>query len=161
MWNKIYLAALALSLAVMAFFTIYSLSWLQSIGDPRAAAAGFEYHSTVSWPFLWISSIALLLIGNAVLWTTRRSWAMWVTFVYIGFFIAAKFFWLDRSFASFQTTHGLTAGGISFGPFFAVIMIVVIAAIVFFDQFFVVRMCERMYPTTPEESAVAVDSTDE
>lgn len=153
MWNKIYLAALALSLAVMAFFTVYSLSWLQSIGDPRAAAAGFEYHSAASWPFLWISAIALLLIGNAVLWTTRRSWAMWLTFIYLGFFIAARFFWLERSFESFQTEHGLAAGGISFGPFFAVIMIVVIAAIVFFDQFFVVRMHEKMYPTPAEPVA--------
>ncbi len=150
MWSKIYLACLAISLAVMAFFTFYGLSWLQSIGDPRAAAAGFEYHSALSWPVLWISSIVLLVLANAVLCTTRRSWAMWVTFLYLAGFIAAKFFWLDRSFAAFQTTNNLAAPAISFGPFFAAIMIVVIAAIVFFDQFFVLRMLEKMYPTQAE-----------
>jgi hypothetical protein len=147
MWSKIYLACLAISLAVMAFFTFYGLSWLQSIGDPRASAAGFEYHSGISWPVLWISSIVLLVLANAVLWTTRRAWAMWVTFLFLAVFIAAKFFWLDRSFAAFQTDHNLAAAALSFGPFFAAIMIVVIAAIVFFDQFFVVRMLDKMYPT--------------
>jgi hypothetical protein len=152
MWSKIYLAFLAVSLAVMAFFAVYSLSWLQSIGDPRAAAAGFEYHSAASWPVLWISSIGLLVLANAVLWTTRRAWAMWVTFVFLAGFIALKFFWLDRSFAAFQADNNLAAAAISFGPFFAAIMIVVIAAIVFFDQFFVVRMLEKMYPTQAELS---------
>lgn len=146
MWSKIYLACLALSFVVMGFFAFYSLSWLQSIGDPRAAAAGFEYHSAVSWPFLWLSSVVLLVIANVVLWISGRSWAMWVTFLYLAVFIAAKFFWFDRSFAAFQTANNLASSGISFGPFFAVIMIVVIAAIVYFDQFFVVRMHEKMYP---------------
>lgn len=150
MWSKVYLACLAISLAVMAFFTFYGLSWLQSIGDPRAAAAEFEYHSGISWPVLWISSNALLVIANAILWTTRRAWAMWVTFLFLAVFIAAKFFWLDRSFAAFQAANNLAAPTISFGPFLAAIMIVVIAAIVFFDQFFVVRMLEKMYPTPAE-----------
>jgi hypothetical protein len=157
MWTKIYLALLALSLGVMAFFTFYSLSWLQSIGDPRAAAAGFDYHSTASWPFLWISAIALLIIGNAVLWTARLSWAMWLSFVYIAAFIAIKFFWLDQAFSTFQTTHGLTASGISFGPFFAVMMIVVLAAIVIFNQFFAVRMYEKIY--TSKTNAVDPEPT--
>lgn len=150
MWSKIYLAFLALSLAVMAFFTIYSLSWLQSIGDPRAAAAGFDYHSQLSWPVLWISSIVLLVIANAVLWTTRRSWAMWITFIYLAGFIAVKFFWLEPAFSAFQASQASSGRGVLF-PFFAVVIIVVLAAIVFFNQFFVVRMLEKMYPTKTEE----------
>lgn len=153
MWTKIYLACLALALAVMAFFTVYSLSWLQSIGDPRAAVAGFEYHASVSWPFLWISSIALLVIGNAVLWTTRRSWAMWISFLYIAIFIAVKFFWLDSAFLAFEMANSPSGSGRSFGPLIAPVMIVVIAAIVFFNQFFVVRMLEKMYPRQAGESA--------
>ena len=48
MWSKIYLAILAVAVVVMAFFTYYAWSWLQSIGQPVAAAAGYDYHSRLA-----------------------------------------------------------------------------------------------------------------
>lgn len=160
MWSKIYLALLAVSVLLMSFFCFYAWSWLQSIGDPRAASAGYEYHIGLAWPLLWISSILLLVLGNAVLWTTRRSWAMWTAFIYIAVFMLLRFFWLDRSHAAFLESHSLAPATLNFGPVFAAIMIVVLAAVVFFDQFLVLRLHERMYPPpvpdeapTPEEEA--------
>ncbi len=152
MWSKIFLGLFAVSVFVVSFFSFYAWSWLQSIGDPRAASAGYEYHMGIAWPLLWISAVLLLLLGNAVLWTVRRSWAMWVTFVFLALFIVIRFFWLDRSHTAFLDANNLTSPSLNFGPVFAAVMIVVLAAVVFFNQFLVVRLHERMYPpTVPEE----------
>ena len=158
MWSKLYLASLGLSLVVMAFFTYYSWSWLQSIGRPAVAVAGFEYHSELAWTTLWISSFVLLISGNIILWTIGRAWAMWATFVYFAIMVASKFFWLDRAYFQFKTDNGLLSDGFSTGSFFAVIIIAIMAAIVFFDQFILVRLHEKMYPPVvfePEAAAKA------
>lgn len=145
MFTKIYLAALGLSLAVMAFFTYYSWSWLQSIGQPAAAVAGYEYHANLAWITLWITSATLLILGNAVLWTTRSAWAIWLTFIFFGIFVVARFFGLEFAFIEFQMRTE-SAGIGALGPFLAVLLIVIMAAIVFCDQFIVIRLRARTYP---------------
>ncbi len=153
MFSKIYLALLGISIAVMAFFTYYSWSWLQSIGLPAAAVAGYEYHAGFAWAALWISTVALLLIANAVLWATGRSWAVWTTLVYFSVLIATRYFWLDQAFFTFKKTNGLFDGSFSVAPLLAVILIVLMAAIAFFDQFIIVKLRARTYPV-PEETVV-------
>ncbi len=145
MWSKIYLAFLGLSLSVMAFFSYYSWSWLQSIGQSTVAVAGYEYHAGFAWPFLWLSTVVLLLVGNVVLWLSGRAWAVWVTFSYFAVFVLAKFFWLDQTLLEFKRTNMLDAG-FSIGAFLALVLIAIMAAIVFFCQFIVVRMHQKMYP---------------
>ena len=162
MWSKLYLALLGLSIAVMAFFSIYSWSWLQSIGNPSGAAAGYVYHADLAWNSLWLTTAILILVGNAVLWTGGRAWAMWITFVYFTVLAVLRFFWLDEAFVSFKKVNGLSDGGFSVGPFVAVLLIVIIAAIVFFDQFIVSRLRHKMYPPTvadepPTESKPSVE----
>lgn len=142
MFSKIYLAALGLSITVMAFFTYYSWSWLQSIGQPAPAIAGYEYHSNLAWITLWITTAVLLLIGNAMLWTTRNAWAMWLTFVYFAVFVVIKYFWLARESVRFSET----APSFSAGPIIGVGLIIALAAVVFVDQFLVVRLLAKMYP---------------
>jgi hypothetical protein len=151
MWSKLYLALLGLSIVVMAFFTYYSWSWLQSIGLPAAAVAGYEYHAAFSWPTLWLSAALLLLVGNAVLWTTARSWAMWMTFVFFATMVLVRFFWLDRALFHFEQANSLTESRFSIGPFFGVILIALMAVIVFFDQFIVLRLRAKTYPPSVEE----------
>ena len=145
MLSKIYLAILVLSLVAMGFFVFYSWSWLQSIGLPAAASQGYEYHAGLAWPLLWITTIALLGLANAILWATNRSWAMWVTFVYFTAMVVLRFFWLEQAYFAFRKTNNLFDGSFALGPFVAVIMIVVMAAIVFFDQFIIVRLRQKMY----------------
>lgn len=155
MFSKIYLAALGLSIAVMAFLTYYSWSWLQSIGQPAAAVAGYEYHSNLAWIALWITSIILLLLGNAVLWTTRSAWAMWLTFVFFSIFVVARFFALEFAFIEFQMRTEPSESGTLTGPFLAVLLIVIMAAIVFFDQFIVIRLRAKTYPETEKTDSEA------
>lgn len=153
MFSKIYLAALGVSVAVVSFFTYYSWSWLQSIGQPAAAIAGYEYHSNLAWITLLITSVVLLLLANAVLWTTRSAWAMWVTFIFFSFFAVAKFFWLKFVFIDFQMRTAPSGTGVLRGPFLAVLLIVIMAAIVFFNQFIVIKLRAKTYPDSTEKDS--------
>ena len=146
MWSKIYLAFLALSITAMGFFTYYSWSWLQSKGNPVDAVAGFQYHSGLSWTVLWLSAAALLGLGNVVLWASSRTWAMWLTFLYFASFVIIAYFWLGESFFHYRKDNGLSEGSFSLGPFFAVVLIALVAAIVFFNQFLLVRVQQKMNP---------------
>lgn len=75
---------------------------------------------------------------------------MWVTFVYFAAMVVVRFFWLEQAYFQFRKTNSLADGSFALGPFVAVIMIVVLAAIVFFDQFIVVRLRQKMYPPTQD-----------
>lgn len=146
MLSKIYLAILGLSLISMAFFSFYSWSWLQSIGLPATAASGYEYHAGIAWTLLWITTTILLLLGNAILWTSNRSWAMWVAFVFFASMAVLRSLWLDQAYLQFRKTSNLLESGLDLGPFVAVVMISVIAAVVFFDHFIILRLRQKMHP---------------
>jgi len=142
MLSKIFLAALGLSVAVMSFFNYYAWSWLQSIGQPAAAVTAYEYHANLAWIALLLTSVVLLLLANAVLWTTRSAWAMWLTFLYFALFVIIKYFWLDREFMRFSETFST----FSSGPFIGAGLIVLTATIVFVDSLLVVRLLAKTYP---------------
>jgi hypothetical protein len=149
MLNKIYLVLLAVAVLVMAFFTYYSWSWLQSIGSPLAVVENYDFYSEISWIFLWISGLVLLVIGNAILWTYRRSWAMWISAAYFAVFVLIKCFWLDPTFSSFRKINRLPEGGVILGPIAAVILCLVASGIVYFDQYIISRLAEKMHPAVP------------
>lgn len=157
MFAKIYLALFIASAAVMTFFTCYSCSWLKSVGAPAAAIAGYDYHAGYAWMFLWVSTTALLFLGNAVLWVSGKAWAMWMTVVYFVIFIVLRAFWLDSVATQFRTDNALPADVFSIGPVFAAVLILLLAAIAFFDQFIIIRLRTKTYgtPATVEEPAPA------
>ncbi len=159
MWNKIYLVVLAIAILAMGLLLYLPYSWLQSITNPRDVAAKYEFYSNVSWIFLLISSLVLLTIGNVVLWLTRRAWAMWASLLYFAVFIVAHTFWLENSFFRYKQENLAGNGVIFWSPLFGVVLIVLAAIIVFFDQYLVKRMHDKMYPAVappvevlPEES---------
>lgn len=160
MWNKIFIAALVIVLLPICFLTFYAHSWLGSIGDPRIAIDNFTYYAGLAWLWLWISSIALLVLANIVLWQTRKAWAMWTTAVYFGIFLLLRAFWLDFASFGFMSANNLPFGIAAIGPFLTLIMFAIAVAIVFFNQFIVVRMSEKMYPP-PAEPPVREESVDE
>jgi hypothetical protein len=146
MWTKIFAAILLVSTAIMAFFTLYSFSWLQSIGRPSAAVDGFEYHASLGWITLLISTSVLLLLANAVYWTSSKLWALWATFAYFAVFIALRYFWLEPVFFNFRKVHAMIDAAFSAKPLLAVVLIVVMAVIVFADQLILIRLRSRAYP---------------
>lgn len=151
MWSKIYLAVLVIFIAVMAFFTFYSWSWLQSLGNPLDAVAGFEYHSNLSWVALWLSALILLLLANGVLWASKRAWAMWATFAYLAIFLVVRYFWLGEAFFRYKKTNNMFDGSFSLGPVLGAILIVAAGVVIFANQFISVRLYRKMYPPVVAE----------
>ncbi len=153
MWNKIYMAVLGISFVLMAGLTFYSYTWLQSSTKPADVVTSYDYYSNMSWIFLWASSIILLILANVVLWTTRNAWAMWATFLYFALFMLLQTLWLDQSFFNYQQQNGLADRAFSLGAFSGILFCGLAAAIVFFNQFIVKRMRDKMFqPQSPTES---------
>ncbi len=154
MWNKIYLAVLAVSVVVTSSFFIYSHSWFGSIGDPKLALKGFEDYSGWGSTFLWVSTAILLILANIILWNLRRARAMWASFAYFAIFVVLRFFWLEKAHYNFQNSDSFF-----FTPIVGVILIVAFGAIVFFNQFLNLRLNEKMYP--PRETEADLQNAEE
>ena len=159
MWNKIYAASLIGASIIMIVLNYLGYDWLRSIGSPKTALDQYAFYSAAAWTFLWVSAAVLLAIGNVILWTCRLAWAMWATLAYFILFLALRYFWLDRAAASFLAENRLTDGGAAIGSFFTVVLAILAVAIVYFNQYLVLRMNDRMYPP-PLEPALA-DIADE
>lgn len=146
MLNKIYLLMLAVAVLAMGVLIYFPYSWLQSLTAPKDVAANYLFYANLSWTFMLISTLVLLILANVVLWKTRRAWAMWATLLYFAIFTIAQKFWLDQAFFNYQQTNNLTDSAISFGALFGVVLIVLAAIIVFFDQYLVKRLLDKTSP---------------
>jgi len=160
MWNKIYLVGLALASVAMCVLTYFPYGWLQSKTDPRDVQTNYLFYADISWTFLLISSLILLVAANIVLWKTRRSWAIWTTLLYFAIFIIAHKFWLERTFFDYQKSNNLTESIFTFGALSGVVLIILAAIIVFFNQYLVKRMLDKASPSLqpvespPEETLI-------
>lgn len=150
MWNKIFFIALSIAVLAMASFSFYSYSWLQSQTRPADVLQNYEYFSNLAWLFLWISSIVLLVLANALYWRIQQPWALWATFLYFAIFVVVQTFLLDSSFSTFQKRNFPAQEGFSPQPFLGVILCVLGVIIVFADQFLVSRLHKKMFGIAPE-----------
>ncbi len=160
MWNKIYLIALAIAVLVMTSLTFYSYSWLSSIDAPTNVAQNYENSSGIAWMFLWFSSIILLVLANVFFWRMQQSWALWTTFLYFAAFIIIQTFLLDEAFAAYRNSNNPAQSGLSVSPFLGVILCVVGAIFVFFDQFLVSRLHKKMFGIEPEQVKMEGDENE-
>lgn len=160
MLNKIYAILLAIVTATSSVLIYMPYSWLQSRTDPRDIQTNYLYFYNISWSFLFISTLILLIAANVLLWKTKQAWAMWASLLYFTVFIIAHKFWLDSAFFSFQQTNRFTDSSISFGAITGVVLIVLAAVIVYFDQYLIKRLHNKMYPpllpveTLPEDALI-------
>lgn len=150
MLNKIYLAALGILVLPVAFLTYYSGSWLHSIGDPNTAKAEYFRYSGLSGTTLLISFVILIVLANMILWTSRRAWAIWASFLYLAVFVIVRFWWLEGDYLDFARRNSFTDSSFSLGPLIAIFLVAGVGALVFFDQFIVLRLAEKMHPTKTE-----------
>ena len=158
MLRYIYLAVLALSAAVCAFFIYYGQTWLASIGDPKTASQGFEYHHSLGGIVLWIAAGVLLLIANIILLTGRSAWAMWTTFGFFAVFTLIRYFWTGPAGFAFHKSFDPTAATYDFSVFLGVFLIVGAAIVVFSDQFLIVRLLKRIYGDEKDEAGAEVEA---
>src|SRR5215207_3038831 len=157
MWNKIYLAVLAVAFLAMCFFTFYANSWLGSIGSPKDALQGYEYYAGLGSIFLSISSVVLLILANVILWNTRRGWAMWTTLGYFAIFVIIRAFWLEKARYNFQNPDSLFFTPALIGA----ILIIVAGIIIFFNQLLNLRLQEKMYPPPETVENVEIGENEE
>ncbi len=146
MISKIYLAILAASTALMAFFTYYAWSWLQSIGAPAAAMDGYHYNDGIAWAVLLASGAVLLIVGNVILWMTEKAWALWSTLLYFVVFILLRYFVLNPAFFEFSKSNGMSGDSYSTAPLLGAMIVIAAAIFIFCDQFAVLQLHRKMYP---------------
>ncbi len=146
MWNKIYLITLAAAAAAMGVLLYLPYSWLGSVTDPKNVALNFTHYANISWTFLLVSSLILLILANVLLFNTRRAWGMWATLVYFAVFTIAQSFWLEQSFFNYRQANKLPTDTFFLGSLIAVLCIVLAAIFVFFNQYLVKRMQGKMSP---------------
>lgn len=163
MWNKIYSVILAAAILAAGVLMYFPYSWLQSKTNPQDVQANYLFYSNISWTFVLISSLVLLIAANVLFWKSRRSWAMWATLLYFAVFTIAHKFWLDQAFFSYRQTNNLTDSLISFGAISGVVLVVLAAVIVFFNQYLVKRLHDKTYPAVapPVEALPEASSADE
>lgn len=152
MLNKIFLILLAVSVVVMSVLVFFCHSWLSSVDKPSSVADNLDFYAGLAGTFLWISSLALLVFANVVLWKSRSVWSLWAAFCYFAVFTLLTTFWLGDQIFAYKKANGLTEGFTVLGLFGA-ILCVVVGIGVFFDQFIVLRMRDKLY-NKPQETPV-------
>jgi hypothetical protein len=150
MMSRIFLGLLGVFAVLVAFFTYYSWSWLQSIGMPTAAVAGYMYYDNIAWILLIVSAVILLIFGNVILWLSRRAWALWSTLLYFVVFILLRYFLLNPAFFEFRRSNGMSDDSYSAAPLLGALIIIVSAIFIFCDQFAVLQLQRTMYPLTTD-----------
>jgi hypothetical protein len=161
MLNKIYLVAFVVLLLPMAFLTYYAGSWLHSIGSPESVVKAYDDYSGLGFIVLWASFIILLIIGNIILWNTRKGWAVWLSFLYFAVFVFLRYWWLEGDYLDYARRHALTDSNFSVGPLVAAILVVGVGMFIFFDQFVVLRLSEKMHPTVEPKERDGVETPPE
>ncbi|HRH41638.1 MAG TPA: hypothetical protein PKY82_08345 [Pyrinomonadaceae bacterium] len=95
------------------------------------------------------------------MWTNRKSWALWLTFSFFAVFIMVNTWWLTESLKAYQIKENLdTAGLLSKNGIFGAIFCIVGGVGIFFDQFLVLRLRDKMFGK-PEETVEQLKKVDE
>lgn len=144
MWNKIYLLVLAVAVLAMGVLAYLSFSWLQSVTKPADVVRNYEFYSNLYWTILCISSLILLALANVLIWTIRKSWALWLTFAYFAGFVLLQTWWLNSLFLNYQKTNNLTETTFSLLGLGGAFLCVIVAVGVFFNQFLALRLRDKM-----------------
>jgi hypothetical protein len=87
----------------------------------------------------------LLAVGNVILWLFRQSWALWSSFAFFAVFTLLKSFWLDSVLFNYESTNSLPPSSTFISYFVGVLMCGAVATVVFFNQFLVMRMRDKMH----------------
>jgi uncharacterized membrane protein len=153
MLNKIYLAALLVCTIVAGFFAYYGWSWLQSIGDPRIGFENYGYHRTMGIYAMLISTAILIVLGNVLLWSRHSAWGLWVADAYFVVFALVFLVAINAAANSYCLENNLCqdpsrAAGILLTVFGGLAL----TALLFGDQFIVLRLREKTYGQRREAS---------
>ncbi|HEX8733816.1 MAG TPA: hypothetical protein VF721_00705 [Pyrinomonadaceae bacterium] len=154
MWTKIYLIFFAVAFLTMGVLTYLSYAQLQSIGfAPSIIAGNFLSYAGTYWTVFWIFSLALLILANVVLWLNRRAWALWLTLLFFSIFVLLRTWWLNEVYVNYTKQNNLTAETLFGFGILGVLLCIIAAVGIFFNQFLVLRMRDRIHSV--DKTAIA------
>jgi hypothetical protein len=145
MWNKIYFGLLLVALISMGLMTFWCFNWLGSVDKPETVATNLMNSQSIFRTTLLICSGVLMIISNVLLWTKRSSWALWTTFIFFAVFIMLQTWWLNDMSNTYLAANGMQQGIAGMG-IVGTLMCIITAIGVFFNQFIVFRMLDKMSP---------------
>lgn len=143
MWTRIYVGVFAAAVLVVGFFTYYSWGWIESIGRPEDAIAGYQYASQAAWAMLCLCSIALLFVACGVMWAGARAWALWLTFAYFAVFVGINGFWLDHGYQRLLERAAGIDTNVWATPVISVLMIIGAAVALLAIQYMIVVLRKK------------------
>jgi hypothetical protein len=160
MLNKIFLVALLVSVLVMASLNYISSASLNSVGfSPQQIFETFNGYNSIAWSALWLTSGTLLVLANVALWTSRKAWSLWATFIFFSIFLLIQTIFIGDKLNSYLATNLNAQSGINFIGILGAFTVVFVAIGVFFNQFLVIRMRDKMFSV--EKKAELVDTESE
>jgi len=139
------LIGLGIFVILMGILTYFAFDWLGSLTAPIDVKTNYEFYMASGRQTLWFSTLILLILANIIFWKLQKSWAFWSTLLYFVFFILIQSFWLDRAFEQFKENRGLSDGTLSISPIIGIILCIFAAVFVYFNQFLVKRMYDKMF----------------
>ncbi len=161
MWSRIYVGVLTAAVLAVGFFTYYSWGWLESIGRPTDAIAGYENGSGIAWWMLCICSIVLLFLACALMWAKGRAWALWLTFAYFAVFVAIRGFWLDRGYQGLlERSSGIDAK-VWATPVISLLMIVGVAVGILALQYMIVVLRQKFSRVSSSSPTIDLEAENE
>lgn len=159
MLKKIFLLAVAVAALVMIVLTYAANSKLNSIGfAPATVAENYLIYQSYYQQFLVLSSLILLILANVLLWKERRAWALWTTLAYFSIFVLLQGWWLDANFFTYKKQNNLWQGEFSLSGFVSALFCVAAAVGIFFNQFLVLKMRDRIHGQPAIEQAELVQT---
>jgi hypothetical protein len=162
MLNKIFLAVLLISLLVMAALSYISSTSLNSVGfSPQQIVETFNGYNSMTWSALWITSGLLLILANVVLWSSRKAWSLWATFIFFSIFLLIQTIFIGDKLNSYIATNLNAQSGINFTGILGAFTCVFVAIGVFFNQFLVIRMRDKMFNAGKTAELIETESETE
>lgn len=161
MLTKIFFGILLLSIFVMGALFFLSSSSLNSIGfSPRQIVDNFFGYNSIYWTGLWVTSGLLLIFSNVLLWTNRNAWSLWISFVFFAVFLMLQTMFIGDKLYAFTSANLPAETPLGFGGIAGAFACVVVAIGVFFNQFLVLRMRDKMFKVEAEPKVIETIETE-
>jgi hypothetical protein len=155
-----YLILLALAVLISGAIWFYAYGWLGSIGDPAVASAGYSYHSSFGWNFLWLSFLVLTVLSFVLLLKEEIKWAIWVSFAYFAVGLTGLLA-NDSSYKSFLEANSFANNTTLLNPFFVGIIVVVLVIALLASQLLLAGLIKKKKKVKKADPNLVEEETSE
>jgi hypothetical protein len=94
------------------------------------------------------------------MWVNRQAWAIWTTFLFFAFFMLLQVFWLESGYSEFQAKNPQLSSNIISLGMVSILFCIGVAVGVFFNQFIVFRLRDKMFGDKKEAEEEVAEVTE-